>query len=163
MMGNGTREEDYGFKKFMDEMNKVESGPSVEVGFFSGSGGTPAADPAGPSIAEYMFINEFEAKDGARPARPVMAETADAQDTKIQSEIRKGAIRIAKGETTVEKVLTLIGVQYTGDLKKAIVAFSDPPNALSTQIKKGGSPDRPIDNPLFEGGTAMNAVTWKVE
>jgi hypothetical protein len=157
-----TIEKDKGFQALMGQIDIMGNGPRVEVGFFAGNKPDGAAD-GDLSIAEYMFVNEVGTDDDTIPARPVMGATADAERASVERMIDDGLNRIALGKADVKKVLTLVGMTYQGRLREAIVDWSDPPNAESTQFKKGGQTGRMIDNPLFDLGTAANSVQFQVK
>lgn len=156
-----TIDDDKGYRELLGQIDIMKGSPHVDVGFFAGN--DPAGNDGDLSIAEYMFINEVGTSDGTIPERPVFAQTTDGERKTMQQLLDLGIMRIAIGKSTVSKVLTLAGMEFQGKLRQGIVDFDTPENKMSTQIKKGGSPDRPVDNPLFDKGTAASAVTFEVK
>lgn len=157
-----TIDKDKGYQAFMGQLEILGDSPSVDVGFFAGNKPDGGAD-GDLSIAEYMFINEVGTDDGTIPARPVMGQTADTKRAEMERMIDQGLNRIALGKSDAKKELTIIGMTYQGKLREGIVDFDSPPNAESTQFKKGGSTGRMVDNPLFDLGSAANGVQFEVK
>jgi len=149
--GDGhTRVIDEGYKEILEQVGAIEGEPEVVVGFFAGN--NPQGSD-GTSIAEYMFYNEYGTED--IPARPLQGDTADARAEEMFNFIANGLSDIAQGDSTIEKLLTQVGIKYKGILQDAQIDWEEPPNAEETVEQKGE------DNPLIEHGTAVNAIKFK--
>jgi hypothetical protein len=64
---------------------------------------------------------------------------------------------VLRGDVGVDKARRNLGIRGVRDAKKAVDAFSTPPNAPSTIAKKG------FDNPLIHTKKMRDAIGWRVE
>ena len=150
-------------KMATDELMRRLNGPlQVKVGF-----------PAGTEtdIVMRAFFNEFGTKGSGKPfktprgggfggpvpERPFMRNAMRASRNKYNSEMRKAAKLLLRGNTSLRTVLGDLGAMAQGDIQQEIRSLSSPPNSETTVRIKGSS------NPLIDTGEMRQRVTWKVD
>lgn len=122
-------------------------GPTkVKVGFPSGSS---------TDVVDRAIWNHYGTSRGI-PARPFLLNAIRDNRAKYLNAMRVSAPKILRGETSLNTVLTKLGIVAQGDIQMSITNLRDPPNARSTILAKGSS------NPLIDTGEMRQAVTWKV-
>jgi len=118
------------------------------------------AGDANESIATYASANEY----GTRtiPSRPAWRTTFDQNRAKYSDAVNQAYARAIAGRSgTARNELLKVGIGVRNDLIDAIIGWTDPPNALSTQIAKGGSKG-PVNNPLVDTGAMQRAIAFEV-
>lgn len=122
-------------------------GEFVDVGLLEGK--------LGPGeIAQYGFYNEFGTKH--IPSRSFIRSTFDKQRRVYEQTMAKGYDQVLAGIIPLRRVLTVLGVMASGDIKRTITTLRSPILADSTVAKKKSS------NPLIDTGAMRNAVTYEV-
>lgn len=119
-------------------------------------------DSSGTTVAMIYFWNEFgtepnkEKNHPGIPERPTLRPTMRKERVKYQLIMGKIAANVMtkKAGMGVKRQMGLLGTVAEGDLKKAIVDLSAPPNAESTIARKGSS------NPLIDTGQMLNSIRW---
>jgi hypothetical protein len=114
----------------------------------------------GTTVVDVALRNEFGI---GVPERSFIRSTTDTNSAKYRAGIRR-AFRdllegaIAKGEVDPRKAKALerLGLQVTGDIKRAIADGIAPANAPSTIAKKGS------DTPLIDTGRMRQALSHEV-
>jgi hypothetical protein len=91
------------------------------------------------------------------PARHFFGKTL--KDNLLDYKKAVGAIvrLVLRGDVGVDKARRNLGIRGVRDAKKAVDAFSKPPNRPSTIAKKG------FDNPLIHTKKMRDAIGWRVE
>lgn len=130
-----------------------------------GSGGK-IVEAGGPnvSVLEIAAANEFGTK--TIPERSFLRSTV----RKNQSKYKKLGLLLVENllkKTTEEeykKELGKLGLIAQSDVQETIRKLKDPPNALSTQLKKGRSLGKgsTVDNPLIDTGQLIQSITFVV-
>lgn len=98
----------------------------VKVGVFDGS-----KYEDGTSVATVAYKNEYGWKN--IPPRPFFRDTVKEQKKAWAELAQKGF----KAGYTVDKILSLVGLQMQGDIQYSILTWTNPPNAPATIAKKG--------------------------
>jgi len=149
-----SRIEDSGWNEIKRKLKALEK-KTVEVGIL----GTSAlqAEEDDFRIVDVAIVNEFGTDDGHIPERPAHRQTYEAQkgEVKRKSDLAVQAIMQPGGSVT--RQLNRLGLWYTGELKKSIIAFDSPANAPATIEKKGA------DNPLIDTGRMLNAIHHEIK
>lgn len=150
-----------GFQLSNDQMVKAmkKAAPHgfVTVGVHEKEG---AVKPEGSdlTVAEYAAANHFGTNK--IPARPFLDTGVRSVETKILRDIRECISKKLDIETTYKRV----GVIAVGGVKQYITDLKTPPNALSTQRKKGAHVGKGVlvDNPLIDHGILRASITYEV-
>lgn len=87
--------------------------------------------PDGTSVATVAYKNEYGWKN--IPPRPFFRDTVKEQKKAWAELAQKGF----KAGYTVDKILSLVGLQMQGDIQYSILTWTNPPNAPATIAKKG--------------------------
>lgn len=125
------------------------AGPSkVKVGFPEGE--------ADNDIVARAVWNHFGTSRGI-PARPFLLNAIRKNRRLYRSALKASAAKILRGETTMERTLSKLGIFAQGHIQEEITNLRTPPNAASTIAAKGSS------NPLIDSGEMRGAVTYKVD
>jgi hypothetical protein len=92
------------------------------------------------------------------PARPFFTQTLrePIKNGEKDHVFFKSLDRILSGKSTFLTEYTLIGKQFSEELRKSIFVWSIPPNAPLTVELKG------FNNPLIETGLMMDSVKYKI-
>lgn len=142
------------------DLSKVQlslRGPKkVKVGFPAGEADSDNIDKA--------FWNEFGTKGGASgggwggpiPERPFLRNAMRDNQAKYRNGMKTSAKKLLLGQTSLQTVLSKLGIMAQTDVQDSIVSLSDPPNSPVTIELKGSS------NPLIASGELRNAVTYKI-
>ena len=141
---------------------RLKGPKTVQVGF-----------PAGTDtdIVMRAFFNEFGTKGSGKPfktprgggfggpvpERPFMRNAMRANRDKYNSEMRKAAKLLLRGQMPLRTVLSSLGAMAQRDIQQEIRALDSPPNSETTVRIKGSS------NPLIDTGEMRQRVTWKVD
>lgn len=131
------------------KLPKGITGPSqVKVGF-------PSGLVDGPVVARAIW-NHYGTSRGV-PARPFLTNAMRENRRKYLNAMRESAPKVLRGETSLDQVLSKLGILAQGDVQQSITELRDPPNAPSTIAAKGSS------NPLIDTGEMRSKVTWQVK
>ena len=129
----------------------------VKVGILEGTGVHPNSN--GALISEIAFWNEFgthEETIEAIPARPFLRPgIRDAHDI-IRKIYVEGFKALVRGDISVTRFNSLIGMAGANEVRKKITAVGSPKNAPSTIKQKGSS------NPLVDTGALRQHITWRI-
>lgn len=132
----------------------------VLVGVLSGTGEHPNADH-GQTVAEIAFWNEFGTS--RIPPRPFLRRTL-----REQRYYKTEFVKILRGALDGRNKFVLLGVlgaRAASDVQSTITRISDPPNALSTQLRKAAPSQvkvSVINNPLIDTGTMRASIKYEV-
>ena len=131
------------------KLPKSIDGPrQVKVGF-------PAGKVDGGVINRAIW-NHYGTSRGI-PARPFLTNAIRNNRSSYLAAMKTSGVKILRGETDLESVLTKLGIKAQGDIQAEITNLRDPPNAASTIRAKGS------DNPLIDTGEMRSKVTWQVK
>lgn len=115
-------------------------GHVAKVGFLDS-----AQYSTGVSIAYVAAIHEFGAPSAGIVPRSFMRPTMDAQKNSWKNLFAQGAKAIAKGNRTAKDVYDGVGLQASGDVRKAISTLTSPPlskvTLLARKFKQEHGPD----------------------
>lgn len=130
-------------------------GRVAKVGWFDS-----AIYPDGIHVAEVAIIQEMGAPGANIPARPFIRPTIAEQREKWGENIRKGVAAVARGATTADNVLEIVGQQAAGDVRKSISEVRTPPLAESTlaQRARDGFTDQPLNRTGYMIATCTHLV-----
>lgn len=149
-MATGIRDIDRGWKKFLRGISKHKKEVVIIVGI---QGKEAAEERDGISNAALGAIHEFGAPGAGIPQRSFLRSTVDRERRKYETEMRKIAVRISKGQGTrseFEKIglLAVADIHRTFSNSIGLVA-----NAPATIAAKGSS------KPLVAIGALRNSIT----
>lgn len=143
------------------DLSKVQTslrGPKkVKVGF-------PAGEADSDNINKAVW-NEFGTAGGASgggwggpiPERPFLRNAMRDNRGKYRDGMKTSAKKLLLGQTSLQTVLSKLGIMAQGDVQESITSLSSPPNSPVTIELKGSS------NPLIDSGEMRGAVTWKID
>lgn len=137
-----TRDVDKGRKRVRALMRELDAG-AVSVGAMDGE-----------NAAKLTFA---EFGTATAPARPVVRATLDAGRSKYARLMEAALFRAVDGKSNARRALDAVGRVVADDLKKAILTWSDPPNAPETIRQKGK------DDPLVDTGDLVRGIVYKVK
>lgn len=144
-------------KKHRD-IPKLPASPSqVKVGF-------PEGDAEG-DIVDRAIWTHYGTQGGASgggwggpvPSRPFLMNAIENNKSKYRKTLRVSASQILRGTTTMNAVLSKLGLFAQGHIQSEITNLQSPPNSQATIDLKGSS------NPLIDSGEMRGAVTYKVD
>jgi len=143
---------DHGYARIMRDMQRLK-GASTRIGIQAGEKRDDGVD-----MVDIAAFNEFGTE--RIPARPAHAQAFDANRQVMEQSITRAFDGILAGRLTVEKAMGLLGEKYQAIVRDHIEAFTDPPNAESTQERKGAKvgPGVMVDNPLIDTGQMVQSV-----
>ena len=117
----------------------------------------------GKTVVDIAVQNEFGSPGGKIPERSFIRSTTDANAEKYKAGIRRGfrdmiEDAVTKGQVDPAKAkgMERLGLQVTGDIKRAISDGIPPPNAPSTIAHKGS------DTPLIDTGRLRQSISHEV-
>lgn len=134
------------------------SGPSkVKVGLPKGK--------ADADIIKIGIWNHFGTRGGASgggwggpiPERPFLTNAIRDNQGAYRAAMAKSAKKILMGSTTMNAVVTKLGILAQGDIQQEITALRSPPNSPVTIALKGSN------NPLIDSGRLRASITYKVD
>jgi len=141
---------DLGWQAIKREMLRAKT-LEVAVGILEGS-----KNGEGASIAEYATYNEFGTDK--IPERPFMRTAFDESKAKISQDMNREGKRMAMGQSTAQKALTIIGQRHASRIQNVITGRDFLPKlAQSTIDAKKGS-----HKTLIDTGAMVNAVQISV-
>jgi len=141
---------DLGWKAIKREMLKAKT-LEVAVGILEGS-----KNGEGLSIAEYAAANEFGTDK--IPDRPFMRTAFDESKAKISQDMNREGKRMAMGQSTAQKALTIIGQRHASRIQNVITGRDFLPKLSQQTIDaKSGS-----SKTLVDTSAMVNAVQISV-
>lgn len=109
----------------------------------------------GITNAELALIQEFGTP--TIPSRPWIGGAFERNKGKYQTMLAKGLEKVYSNKLTVERLLGLMGVELSSDIKRGVMSEDNlAPNAPSTIRKKGSS------KPLIDSNRMVGSVTHEV-
>lgn len=127
-------------------MRKIGEGNTLKVGFLN-----EATYPDGTNVATVALFNEFGTTN--IPPRPFMRTTI-AQKSPDWGAALKKCLAATDGDGPA--ALALMGEGIKGQLVETINLWSDPPNAPSTEAKKG------FNAPLRDTTLMLRSIDYEV-
>jgi len=137
------------YKKSFQDLNSKK----VDVGVF---------EESGENVLIKAIVNEYGTTKAGKnrniviPERSFLRSTFNKNYKKISKKFSKIPKLIRSGRFDVMRELKLIGLYQKNQVKKTIIDFKDPANALSTIKNKG------FDNPLIETGQLLKSISFKI-
>lgn len=127
-----------------------------------------AGFPAGKTdrdVVQRAVWNHYGTRGGASgggwggpiPARPFVLNAIRKNKKKYLQALKTSAGKLVRGETTLDTVMTKLGIVAQGDIQDEITSLRNPPNSKVTIALKGSS------NPLIDTGEMRGAVTYEVK
>jgi hypothetical protein len=115
---------------YLKEMSKKVGSPAtLRVGFLEG-----ATYPAGISVATIALLNEYGVPSHNQPPRPFFRRMIADKKNGWGPALGKNLVA---HNYDAKAALELMGDGIGGQLREAIIGFTDPPNAPSTIRRKG--------------------------
>jgi hypothetical protein len=115
---------------YLKEMSKKVSSPAtLRVGFLEG-----ATYPNGISVATVALFNEYGVPSHNQPPRPFFRHMIAEKKSGWGVALGKNLVA---NDYDAARALDLVGDGIGGQLREAIIGFTDPPNAPSTIRQKG--------------------------
>ncbi len=108
-------------------------------------------------VAGVAAVHEFGSPRRAIPPRPFFRVAISENSDKWKAIAKDGAKAILEGKSTAEKVMNLIGLVASGDVKDAIVSLETPALSDAT-VKRKGHGDL-----LRDSGLMIGTLTHTVE
>jgi hypothetical protein len=141
---------DLGWKAIKQEMLKAKT-LEVAVGILEGS-----KNGEGFSIAEYAAANEFGTDK--IPERPFMRTAFDESKAKISQDMNREGKRMALGQSTAQKALTIIGQRHASRIQNVVTGrdFAPKLSPQTVKAKKGST------KTLVDTSAMVNAVQIEV-
>jgi len=143
---------DKGYNNYKKSFRDLSS-KKVAVGVFKESG---------ENVRIRAIVNEYGTTKAGKnrniviPERSFLRSTFNKNYKKISKKFSKIPKLIRSGRFDVTRELRLIGLYQKNQIKKTIIRFKDPGNALSTIKNKG------FDNPLIETGQLLKSISFKI-
>jgi len=128
-------------------------------------------EEGGEFVAAIAAQNEYGAPHLHIPARPFLGPAISTNKTAWLDQVRRGAKRAIRGETTVLDILDDLGQRASGDVAKAIKAVTSPPlspitierRAARYTSKTNKTNAKTLSKPLVDTGLMLASVTYLVE
>lgn len=162
-----TTDTDFGYNKLIGQLNLLKFKPHAKVGILGSSAlqakkstlvvagkETSVKDPV-ETVVSVAVKNEFGVKGRPGiPERSFLRRTWDQKNRRWQFLTDRQMDKILKGQTTVRKALTVMGIVIQRDFKRKINTTDPawPANAPLTRKKKGS------DKPLIDTGQLINSI-----
>lgn len=139
---------------------KDMDGVRGKVGWFES-----ARYPNGTPVAMVAAIHEFGAPSKSIPPRPFMRPTIKRCRAAWAAIAEQGSKAVLAGTTTMEAVMTGIGLNATGEIQRSITEVVSPPLSPSTVRARGRrrSSGNATAKPLIDTGHMIQTVTSVVE
>lgn len=148
------------FENLIKDATKIET----RIGYFESakySNGTP--------VAYIATIMEHGWAGGGIPARPTMRPTIARESNNWKVLMGKGANAVANGKKTLNQVMTGLGLQASGDVRKTIAQITTPPLKQATILKRAnryasnkGEITASIGKPLVDSSLMLSSTTFAV-
>lgn len=154
-MSGKVTDRDTGWSGFVARCRQVARGATVKVGVLVDA--PKQAREGGSSdlsLVEVAAIHEFGAPEAGIPQRSFIRATVDARASEIAELQHDVAVRVVKGDTSVQAGLDEIGSAVAGMVREAIDAGVGPPLAAATAKAKGSS------SQLVDTGQLKSSITW---
>ncbi len=154
-MSKHVKVSDKGLANFNKAMQELD-GLRADVGFWGN-----AREDNGARVTDVAFWNEY-GTDKA-PARPFMRRSADTGSEVIYTAALQVARQVIAGRSDARTLLHTAADRFRDYIKETIRAAPTwaAPNALSTQIAKGGI-DNPVNMPLIDTHVMIANVRSRV-
>ena len=146
--------QDSGWQEIRRKLKQIEAS-EIEVGILGES--ALETDGSDFRLVDVAIVNEFGTEDGHIPERPAHRQTYDAKQSEIQAKCSAAVHRAIAPGGNPQRELNRVGLWYSGELKKTIITYSDPPNAPATIAKKGD------DNPLIDTHRMLESIHHKIK
>jgi len=146
------------FEKMIKDMARLET----RVGFFES-----AKYPNGTPIAYVATIMEHGWAAGNIPPRPFMSPTIEREQSNWRVLMGKGANAVASGKRSLQEVMTGLGLQASGDVRKTISQVTTPALKKATILARArkyskGDVTASIGKPLNDTGAMLAHTTYTV-
>ena len=116
--------------------------------------GLPAGE-ADSDVIERAIFNHWGTSRGI-PERPFLASAMRDNRNKYRDGMKTSAKKLLLGQTSLQTVLSKLGIMAQGDIQESITSWTTPPNAPSTIEQKGSS------SPLIDTGEMRASITYLV-
>lgn len=148
------------FNKAMRDLGHIKT----QVGWFASA---KYAD--GTPVAYIATVMEYGWAGGGIPARPMLRPTIARESANWTVLMGKGAKKAVNGELTIKQVMTGLGLQASGDVRKTISTVQSPALKEST-VKarlrryktKRGAGGASIRKPLVDSSLMFNSCNFNV-
>jgi len=132
-----TTEADHGQKNILDEIQKLKVKPYVKVGVLENAGQHDSQDHADTTVALIASVHEFGSESRGIPERSFIRSTMNEKEGFL-NELTNGMVdELYRGNTTVEKMIGVLGLQIQRLIKLKIQSNIAPALKDSTVKKKG--------------------------
>lgn len=153
-MSAKVHEKDNGYGRLAKTLAKAAKGATLSVGILAASAEKPAEGAAkGITVGDVATWNEFGL---GVPERSFLRAWYDETTAANRASFRKLWASVIKGDRTPEEVFSILGLKFTGDIQRRIVAGINPPNAPATIAAKGSS------TPLISTGQLKSSISYEV-
>lgn len=117
--------------------------------------------PKGKNVLAVRNGNKFKivyilVKEVTIPPRPFIRTAKIQNEKKYQRMVMNGIGQIIDGSMTAKELLTILGETAKNDIRRQMVAWSDPANAGATVARKGAN------NPLVDKGILARNVGFRI-
>lgn len=117
--------------------------------------------PKGKNVLAVPNGNKFKivyilVKEVTIPPRPFIRTAKIQNEKKYQRMVMNGIGQIIDGSMTAKELLTILGETAKNDIRRQMVAWSDPANAPATIDRKG------TNNPLVDKGILTRNVECRI-
>lgn len=144
------------YKKLMDAATRLTK-KGVVAGFPKGKLNTPHYEigkgKKGPSIIDVALRNNFGM---GVPRRDFMTPATKRWKKFFQESLDSIQRELLQDKIDEDKFLNAMGQKGADIISQEIIALDTPPNAPTTEKKKGSS------NPLVDSGDMARATTWQI-
>jgi len=149
MSGSVTIRSRYGGRKIKllsGEINKAK----LQVGYFT----TTPDYPDGTSVADVATWQEYGTD--TIPERPFMRTTMTQNRDEYFRLMRSMLISIIRGRASSQRSIATVALRIKNDIQDSIIRWMTPPNAFSTEDKKG------FNDPLVDTEHMLENVEWRI-
>ena len=136
-------------KKFFEEIEKLKK-LQVRVGYQQGD----AQEDDGVDLLDVAMWNELGTSRA--PSRPFMRKSVDENADKINAFLKAQLKKLARGETTAEQILKVVGVFQKRLVQAKFKDGAFEPNAPRTILRKGPY------KPLIDTGRMRQSVNFVI-
>jgi hypothetical protein len=154
-----TQEKDFGFRRIIKELKKLEEKPYVKIGYPATSSKTKDKHEEGDgfiTVLDIAIIHEFGSPDPTvnLPERSFIRSSFDKNRKKYINLNKKLIEKIYVGGITVEKALDIIGETILNDIKEFLRNNEVSPKSQRAVIVQGAKT-------LIDTSQLMNSMTYK--
>lgn len=93
---------------------------------------------------------------GPIPERPFLRNAMRDNRAKYKNDMKANGRKLLLGQTSLQTVLSMLGIMAEGDVQASLTSLSSPPNSPVTIAIKGSA------NPLIDTGELKNSIKYKV-